>query len=242
MKINKTYKYNISDIKLKGNLLSWENHTVRSSAISHVWSSRTPAEPFPARIFLVLLFIALSSPHTVLLITMTASLAAGAAIWIYLHRPLKTAEQINIRLISGEIISFLTESNDTAEQFYEALKNLADKHVVPEIIFDKDGKLEEKKNTEAVQATPAIMEITSKNASNQRLVDELKKLYLSYEKKTDADSEILLLINDTAHLIDTGNREALKTSFKNFVTLGLVGDCNELGLDTLIQEIKANLY
>ena len=43
-------------------------------------------------------------------------------------------------------------------------------------------------------------------------------------------------------MTESGERSSLTAAYKKFVTLGLISDCNELGLDKIIQEIKASIY
>ena len=39
-----------------------------------------------------------------------------------------------------------------------------------------------------------------------------------------------------------GGPSGLTAAYKKFVTMGLISECNELGLDKIIQEIKASIY
>ena len=51
---NQETQYKISNIQIKDGLISWENHTVRSSGISQVWLGELTVKPFPAELFLIL--------------------------------------------------------------------------------------------------------------------------------------------------------------------------------------------
>ena len=53
---------------------------------------------------------------------------------------------------------------------------------------------------------------------------------------------MLSLINEAASLIEKNDRVGLKSVFEKFISLGLINDCNELGLDSLLQEIRATIY
>ena len=52
----------------------------------------------------------------------------------------------------------------------------------------------------------------------------------------------VLNLMQTARLIETDDKEGLKSTLREFISQGLIGECNELGLDSLIQEIKNNIY
>lgn len=241
-KISKLYKYAISNISIKGNLISWENHSVWISGITHLWIGRVPVKAFPTTPFLILLFIALSGHHIISIIAMTAALAIGSALWIYKRRRSNMVKQVNVRLHSGEILSFGADNEDSIIQFYNILKAAADKGNISETTFDEDGKIVEIPEETSNKKEAGIMEINVKNTVNEQLLSELQKLYQGYIKKTDANSEILQLINDAAKMIEANDREGLKAAFRKFVTLGLISDCNELSLDSLIQEIKSSIY
>lgn len=234
--------YQISNISIKENQLSWENHTVWSSGISQVWMGDFPTEPFPAETILLFLFITLSSTHIICIITMLILSAIGIAAWRYYHCPDQTAGWVNIKLHTGDILSFTASNNDTLSHFYNAVNSLADSSNEEEFIFDADGNLPEKPAEEEPEEKHNLMEIDSNGLPDSSLINELQRLYLNYSEKTDSDSEVLQFLNTIFQLIKTGNREELKEAYGNFVTLGLIGNCNELGLNTLIQEIKANIY
>ena len=74
---NQDTQYKISNIQIKDGLISWENRMVRSSGISQVWLGELTVKPFPAELFLILLFIALAGTHVV---CMLIALAASEAV------------------------------------------------------------------------------------------------------------------------------------------------------------------
>ncbi|WP_125144214.1 DUF6232 family protein [Clostridium transplantifaecale] len=246
---NKFYKYKVTQIDIKNNVITWENHTLPLSGISRIWADVLPKIPFPSGAAFILLFIALSGRSIESTLIMISVLAVGAAAWLLCHRSDNTERWINIELYSGEIYSLSTGSNDFIDQFYEALKESFGSSTLPgrEINFNTDGKIVSAVKDvpaieEPVNESPGIMGISGQGTKNSQLVSELQKLYQCYIKKTDADSEILNLINDAARLIDSNDQEGLKTSFKKFVLAGLINDCNDLGLDSLITEIRNSVY
>ncbi len=46
----------------------------------------------------------------------------------------------------------------------------------------------------------------------------------------------------TIQSLNMNDKTEAKKFFGNFITMGLINDCNELGLNALIDEIKANIY
>ena len=233
--------FNISDIQITNPVISWENHALRVSEITRIWMGNIPPKHIPAEILLILLFLTLSSPHPVTFFVMAVFLTIVTVMQFRSVRDDKEGLLVNVELNSGKILSFLADENTLAAQFYDSLKSAVTGNIESEIIFDSNGSL--RVNVEEVpERTPAVKDISTIDVQQNPLLGELQKLYQSITKKTDANSELLHLIDETVHHVKTGNREGLKQEFEQFITLGLIGDCNELGLETLIQEIKSSLY
>lgn len=246
---NKFYKYKVTEIGIKNDLITWENNALPLSGISRIWTGGLPQMPFPSGVALILLFIALSGPGIINMLVMLSILAVGAAAWLLHYRSGNTERWMNLELYSGEIYSLSTGSDNFVDQFYDALKDSFGGITPPgrEINFNMDGKIvniakEEPVKEEPLKETPGIMGISSQDTKNSQLVSELQKLYQSYIKKADTNSEILNLINDAARLIEANDQDGLKASFKKFVLAGLINDCNALGLDSLITEIRSSVY
>lgn len=246
---NKFYKFKVSQIDIKNNLISWENHALPLSGISRFWAGSLPKMPFPSGTALILLFLALSGQWIGRISIMLAILAVGTAVWMLRLRPGNAERWINMELDSGEIYSISTGSDVFIDQFFDALKESYEGVNPPgrEMNFDTDGKIvnavkEAQAAGAAVKEFSGIIGMTGPDTKSSRLVSELQKLYQCYRKKTDADSEILNLINDAARLIETNDQEGLQASFKKFVLAGLINDCNDLGLDSLITEIRNSVY
>ena len=246
---NKFYKYKVTQIDIKNNLIVWENNALPLSGISRIWISGLPQMPFPSGLALILLFIALSGPGIMNVLVMLSILAVGAAAWLLHFRSGDTERWISLELYSGEIYSLSTGSDDFIDQFYDALKENFEGIIPParEINFNTDGKIVSAVKEEPVKETPVkeppgIMAISGQGTKNSQLVSELQKLYQSYLEKTDTNSEILSLINDAARLIEADDQDGLKSSFKKFVLAGLINDCNDLGLNSLITEIRSSVY
>lgn len=233
--------FNISDIQISNPVISWENHILRVSEITRIWMGNIPPKHIPAEILLILLFLTLSSPQPVTFFVMGVLLAVVTVMQFGSGRTGKEGLQVNVELDSGKVLSFLAVENASAEQFYDSLKSAITGNIESEITFDSHGRLRVDVE-EAPGQTPAVKDISIIDVKQNPLLGELQKLYQSITKKTDANSELLHLIDETVHHVKTGNREGLKQEFEQFITLGLIGDCNELGLESLIQEIKSSLY
>lgn len=238
---NKENKHTISDIKI-GKLIQWEEHCILTSHISQIWIGSLPGEVFPVKTFTLLLFIALSAGHIFSLIAMLALSAFGATLWFYRHRQKDAKKQVHVKLHTGDVFSFSAKNEEALEDFYDAIKKTAEGSFVSEIIFDTEGRIEKKPEAEVPPETDGILKINGENTRNDKLIDELKQLYKGYEEKTETNGEIIQLINGTASFMASDDRDGLKKCFQKFVTLGLIDDCNELGLDSLIQEIKSSVY
>lgn len=238
---NKENKHLISNINMTS-LISWEDHCVLSSGISRIWIGKLPPIPFPRKTFTILLFITLSNQHIIGLIAILALLGVGSAMWFYKHSQSDSENQVHVKLHCGDTLSFSAKDEETLNKFYKVLKEAAESDFTTKIKFDTDGKVVKKSEKDAPQKAPEILKVDASNLKNEKLIDELKKLYVNYEKKTETNGEILRLIDHTSHLIISEDHEGLKAPFQKFVTLGLVSDCNQLGLDSLIEEIKSSLY
>lgn len=238
---NRENKHLISNINIT-NLMIWEGHCVLTSEISRIWIGKLPPMPFPTKIFTILLFITLCSQHIIGLIAMLALLGLGAAMWFYKHSQSNSENQVHVKLHCGDTLSFSAKDEETLNKFYNALKESAKSDFTTELKFDTDGNVVKKAEKEVPRKTAGFLEIDVSELKNKKSIDELKKLYVGYRKKTETNREILQLIDHTAHLMMSDDHEGLNISFQKFVTLGLVSDCNQLGLDSLIEEIKNSLY
>lgn len=237
---NQETQYKISNIQIKDGLISWENHTVRSSGISQVWLGELTVKPFPAELFLILLFIALAGTHVV---CMLIALAASAAVWLLYHRTGGAEKMVHMKLLDGDVISFSAHDEDSIAEFYEAVKSLTEDGTALEILFDENGKAVKSSEEDAAKdTTQAKVKTVNRSAASGPLTQELQVLYENYTKKEDTDNEILAFLEELIGLTESGERSSLTAAYKKFVTLGLISDCNELGLDKIIQEIKASIY
>lgn len=146
-------------------------------------------------------------------------LAFSAALWLYYHRPDKNMNQVNIKLLSGDVITFTSSNEESLDSFYKALQEFLSRRG-SSIEFDADGKKIETVEIEPVKESSGIMGMDKKSTSNNPLVNDLRKLYLGYSKKSDTNSEILHLIDNAARLIETDDKEGLKSTLREFISQG----------------------
>lgn len=240
--------YTVTHMKIDGKLLSWDDHALRISGISHIWAGSEPERPFPVQSALVLLFIALAAGRTAKTVVMLAILALYLGAWAVNRRSAKDNSLVHIGLTSGAVCSFVSPGGGFGREFIRTLTGLMEGNGAAgyEIRFEGDGQITLLTPPEPEPAPESkaanVMEANLPAGPSGRLAGELQKLYQRYIQKNDTGSEILDLINETAGQFARNDKEGINACLTKFVTFGLVNDCNELGLDSLIQEIKNSLY
>ena len=249
MEAQKIKEYNVSRMSIEKNVISWEGHAVRLPGVVRIWVGDSPRRTFPISMVLILLMIALSGPGIVNKAVMLAVL--GIYMGIHLRSGKKTDMQtggkdhVYLELCSGMVCSFESGSESFAMEFYEVLKHHMEGDAGMahcEIVFENGGEIINQTKQEEPEKASSVLELNVSGGLNGQIVQELKRLYGSYTKKTDTNSEVLLLINEAASLMEKNDRVGLKSVFEKFITLGLINDCNELGSDSLLQEIRATIY
>lgn len=249
MEALKVKEYQISRMTIEKNVISWEGNAVRLPGVVRIWVGTMPKRTFPMRMVLILLMIALSGERLVNMAAMLAILGIYIAVqFMPRKQPDKGKGEnnhVNLELCNGRVYSFASGDEAFAARFYEVLENLleddtGDSHY--DIVFENGGEIINYGEQEESEAPSSVMEIRVSEGQGAQIVQELRKLYTSYTKKTDSDSEVLSLINEAAGFIEKGDKPGLKAAYEKFVTLGLINDCNELSLDSLLQEIRATIY
>lgn len=241
-------EYNISRMMIRGDVLSWEGHALRIQGISRIWVGEAPKKPFPRTMVFIGLLLALSGVRVVNTALMLVLLAVYLLLCGIPRKQGTSAggtDHVNLELVSGEIYSFAAGSEAFAGKLYETLKQLLEAggdspHY--EIMFEDGGEIIDRDREDRQEKMPGMMEAEQADAPGGKLAGELKKLYECYTAKADTDGEILSLINETGNMVKKNDREGLKSAFGRFVTSGLINDCNELGLDSLLQEIRMMIY
>lgn len=245
MSAQKKHIFKISQMKIEGNVICWDDHALRISDISQVWAGPRPQQPFPGLPALVLLFIALAGRHPVDTVVMLVLLALCMGAWAFRSRSGRNTNLVNLGLSTGEFYSFVPPNDGFGRKLCRTLTELMEGSGPADydISFQGDGEITARMPPEPEPEPRAtVLEAGIPAGKNGQLISELQKLYQCYTNKNNAGSEILDLINDTSRLIERNDKEGIKAAFTKFITLGLINDCNELGLDSLIQEIMTMLY
>lgn len=149
---------------------------------------------------------------------------------------------VHVMLRSGSLLSFAADDATLAMQFYDVVKQLVEGSMNTESRFDAEGILETHSEEKAEEPISTTENLPAISAPQNPLVEELQKLHQCYVSKIDLNREIMQLINDTVMDIKAGDLAKIKASYEKLVTLGVIQDCNELGLHSLIQEIKSHIY
>ncbi len=244
MTSQKNMVFKNSTMVIEGNAVRWENHMMKTSAISRVWMGNGPKENFPVRPSLFLLFIALSGSNPVSIIGLLIVLALYLAFWSYRHEKKKDTKGIHFESNSGKIYTFLSDNDKFTLQAYELIsESLAgDKEDTNlQFNFSGDGKiiseLLPREDTEKIQ----VLNVVARGA-NEQVIKELQKLIVNFTHKNEANKESVELIEETIRLFNINDLEETKKILGRFIVMGLINDCNELGLSALIDAIKSSVY
>ena len=143
------------------------------------------------------------------------------------------------------IFSFASNNEDFTQQVYELMIDyLTKKEGYSEINidFNGDGKIDE--ITLAVEEKPIMKEIINVQSVKETspLIIDLQKLLAKYTEKSSDDKDVLELIENTIMLTQLSDNEGIKQSFGEFIKKGLINDCNELGLYSLVEAIRKAVY
>ncbi|MEY8354853.1 hypothetical protein AALB39_16050 [Lachnospiraceae bacterium 54-53] len=244
--LNQTNKrFKNSTIIIEGNTIRWENYTVTSANISQIWQGDCPNLQFPVHFSLLLFFIALSGTGLVGIAVKLLALILYLGVWGHRYWKQKDEKGISIETGSGKTYSFLSDNEEFTGQVYDLINDLLTKNSMNsnvQISFRGDGKIVDNSITEKEKEDDKQPLNIMSNGTNEPIVRELEKLYMNYNKKNETDKEILDLIEKAIHMLDINDKEEIKKSFSKFIRMGLINDCNELGLNALIDIIKTNVY
>lgn len=238
-----------STIDIDGSTMKWDNHMVRLSNTEHLWKGSLTEEKFPVLYVLLGIFIAMAGYHLICMVLMLAAVVIGAAVWTVWCHNIKSRKGVHLGLLSGEIYSFYAENSVFNSKIFELFSRLIaenDDTRIYHINLSGEGSItEELKKKEEVEAEE-IAEPTPKKRipleNKGPLVTELNELLANCEHKAELNQENLKLIESTIGVAQTNDREKMKVFFEKFIISGLINDCNELGLNTLINEIKSSVY
>lgn len=243
MKNQTNLRFKNSTITIEENTLRWENHMIKTANISHIWMGSCSDKTFPYHFVLILLLIALSGSSPASIIGILLALILYPIARFYWHRKQESSIGINFEISSGVIYSFVCKNEEFTLQAYDLISNLISKNNMAsrlQISFLGDGKIIE--NTEIEKESSSSIQNVMASGINEPIIRELQKLTLYYTKNSEINNEILSLIEKTIQSVNMNDKIEAKKLYSSFITMGLINDCNELGLNTLINEIKANIY
>lgn len=238
-----------STIDIDGGTMKWDNHMVRLSYTEHLWKGKLTEEKFPVLYVLLGIFISMASYRLLCMALMLAAIVIGGAVWSVWCHNIKNRKGVHLGLISGEIYSFYAENSVFNSKIYELFSRLIaenDDSTIYHINLSGEGSItEELKAKEEVEAEEIAVPIPKKRIPQENkgpLVTDLNELLANCEHKGVLNQENLKLIESTIGVAETNDREKMKVFFEQFIISGLINDCNELGLNTLINEIKSSVY
>ncbi|MFT4107046.1 MAG: hypothetical protein QM657_14925 [Lacrimispora sp.] len=244
MTSQKNMVFKDSTMVIEGNTVRWENHMLKTSTISQVWMGNGQKESFPVRLSLLLLFIALSGSNPVSIIGMLAVLALYLASWSYRNGKKKSTKGIHFESYSGKVYTFLSENDGFTLQAYELISETiaggrGDANL--QLSFAGDGKVISEEPPKEVREEIQVLNVVARGA-NEQVIKELQKLFVSFTHKNEANKEIAELIEETIRQFSLNDLAETKKSLSKFIVMGLINDCNELGLNALIGAIKSSVY
>lgn len=170
----------------------------------------------------------------------TCFLSAISQIWIgKLNK--NRAEQseaegkaLNIELVSGSLHSFLSDDEDFLQKAYELLCKITSEGAsTGKCTIDFEKNLLQ--NHEEPEPAVVYSRLSPVQKDLMKLLDYLKKR----EKPSTAEEQLL---GEIAGYYDGTCEKEIHELYKTFVQLSLINECNELGLSTLIDEVRANIY
>lgn len=154
-------------------------------------------------------------------------------------------EGLNIELKSGSVHSFISGSHDFLMEAYDLMcKVTAEGRSEEQYTVDFENnslKKHEEPKEEQEEETPAP-QTPLVNPAISSPKEELLILKEHYKKGKNAEPIILQLLDEIAACYDGNNAKDLQELYKSFIQLSLVNDCNELGLNRLIEEVKIRIY
>lgn len=245
MKDSKHQVFKDVQITMKDQTIRWETYTIPLAGISRFWSGERPKEPQPSFFLLLLIFltaVGVSFPGTVF----SAAMALIILVIIGLCELKETKKGVNIELSSGEVCTFLSEQEFSAQVCDLLRERVAAGEGSETVVIRFDGGGSIEKEAEEIRTDkPHPRERARLQVTNARLglaAADLLRLYDNVRERENPDEFLLDLIEETLLLVEENNRQEAKKNFSKFIELGLIHQCNELGLNALLDEIKSCVY
>lgn len=236
-------------IKIEANAIQCENHTIQITNISQIWTGRIREANLTLEIIASVLLINMTVLR--LFDGLFAGLTALACIgFLTLYHMVRKDEGLHVQLCSGDVYSFISENESFVNKVYLLLNQIImnKKDMVNySIIFEGGGEIVDhfaipKEEPKALSEETKEMKTEEPAGWNERLISELQTLYKAYYEKNVVDPGILSLIEQTADKIKSKDVENIKELYENYIRLGVINECNDLGLNVLIDEIKKRIF
>lgn len=237
-------------LTLKDQALHWERGTLLLPQISRIWAGRPPKEMEPSLLLALLLLVTAAGailPNAIAAGVVSLAAVIGAGVWLIAA---KRKNAINIELSSGVTCSFLVNQEAFAAQVCRRIvEYAAGKQTLEVIVIRLDGEEEMPEETGEIGETQrkvplpeTVSEYKREIAPTSLTTLDLTKLYENEKEKETPDQALLTLIEETIPVVEAGDRQESKIKFAKFIKAGLIQECNELGLNSLIKDIKSSLY
>lgn len=178
----------------------------------------------------------------------TCLLSAVSQLWI--GRPydglwglVKDTDQegLNVELNSGYVYSFISASRGFLAQAYELLcRTIQEGGSKGKHTMDFE-RLEVQVYEEPVEEEEEVIPEPMPPRVNP-LSLELAVLREHCEKKEHTGTAVLQLLDDIEDCSSGSCKKDVQELYKMFVQLALINDCNELGLNLLINDVKSHVY
>lgn len=242
-----------AQIELAGNLMKSENFGIRISNIIQVWPGMRPKQKITLPMMLFLLFADFMS--VIFMNELAATLIVFTSLLVlYISYYMQEEFQgLNIQLSTGEICTFTSDDKDFINQVYQTIiKVLArdDKeydyvisfkdHLITDNLSEPEEEIPEVEPEEMESQRPVVK--AADYNGNANVIAELEQLYTAFENESEINQDFLALIEQTMLQVEENDQKGVKESFEEFLKSGIINECNQLGLNLLIEEIKKKIF
>lgn len=245
-----------AQILMIGNTIRFNNTTIQISNISQIRTGNLLINQrfvYDTLILLTLVLIGFDFLNSIFMAVAAITISAIMMAYKYFFK--SKCQCLHLEISSGEGYSFVSEDFDFINEVYELISEIMAENrdtVDYTISFKGDGEIIN--NLETIEEYGLKTQRVSRNnkktnnnpkisINEQELINSsLMKLQSNYKEKNENSMEIINFVENIIQLVNKNDKVGVKKAFGEFVSLGLINDCNELGLNELIDEIKKNIY
>lgn len=182
--------------------------------------------------------------------THTCLISAISQIWVgkpnegrWTFRRDMNREGLNVELSSGSIHSFLSDDKEFLDQAYQLLCSIIRNggREGPNTIDFEFNELQVYEEPEEETAEPESQS-ASVNPSMSPVKQELNLLIEHCKQKEHLGTAVEQLLQDICDCYDGNCKSNIQELYKMFIQLALINDCNQLGLNVLLDEVKLHVY